>query len=83
MQRMHHACPITVLMCAARRPTAGTVPGAASPSLNASYRNEGTVLVAHPKGVAAATVRMGDDSAVGSVSITRTARRLLTGQACL
>jgi 2-methylaconitate cis-trans-isomerase PrpF len=41
------------------------------------------VRVAHPKGVAAATVRMGDGTVVHSVSVTRTARRLLAGEAYL
>jgi 2-methylaconitate cis-trans-isomerase PrpF len=40
------------------------------------------VFVAHSKGAAAAVVRMGGGT-VHSVSITRTARRLLTGEAYL
>jgi len=42
-----------------------------------------TVSVAHPRGIAEASVRMGGATAVESVSITRTARRLLTGEAYL
>lgn len=85
MQRVHHACPITVLMCAAAAALLpGTIPGAASASLSALPPDDGTtVVVAHPKGIAAATVRMSDGLSVRSVSITRTARRLLAGQAYL
>ena len=84
MQRVHHACPITVLICAAAAAMMpGTVPSAVSGPQSSWHRNDGTVLVAHPKGVAAATVRMGTGPAVHSVSITRTARRLLTGEACI
>jgi 2-methylaconitate isomerase len=89
MQRIHHACPITVLICAAAAAMMpGTIPSAASGPEGAGYgrgrnRHDETVLVAHPKGVAAAAVRLDDGFAVHSVSITRTARRLLTGEACL
>jgi len=84
MQRVHHACPITVLMCAAAAAMLpGTVPSTASRPLSAPDPNDGTILVAHPKGLAAATVLMGDGPLVRSVSITRTARRLLAGQAYL
>jgi 2-methylaconitate cis-trans-isomerase PrpF len=80
MQRMHHACPITVLMCAAAAAwLPGTVPSAASRPPG----GDGTVLIAHPKGLAAATVLMADGPVVHSVSLTHTARRLLAGQAYL
>lgn len=86
MQRVHHACPMTVLLCAAAAALLpGTIPHAASRPR--SGPSGAAVLVAHPKGVAAATARMGDGlgdgTAVHSVSITRTARRLLTGEAYL
>ena len=89
MQRVHHACPITVLICAA---AAAMMPGTVASAVSWPHgaglrrgrdRQDATILVAHPKGVAAATVRLGAGSAVHSVSITRTARRLLTGEACL
>jgi 2-methylaconitate isomerase len=84
MQRVHHACPITVLICAAAAAMMpGTVPSAVSGPQSSWHRDDGTVLVAHPKGVAAARVRMGPGPVVHSVSITRTARRLLTGEACI
>jgi 2-methylaconitate isomerase len=84
MQRVHHACPMTVLLCAAAAALVpGTVPHAASRPRAGPSEGGATVLVAHPKGIAAATVRMGDGAAVHSVSITRTARRLLTGEAHL
>ncbi|MCW2897533.1 MAG: 2-methylaconitate isomerase [Trebonia sp.] len=83
MQRVHHACPMTVLLCAAAATLLpGTVPHAAARPRGGRSEGGGTVLVAHPKGVAAATVRMGDGS-VRSVSVTRTARRLLAGEAYL
>jgi 2-methylaconitate cis-trans-isomerase PrpF len=41
------------------------------------------LLVTHPKGMAAATVRMTGGLALRSVAVTRTARRLLAGQAYL
>jgi 2-methylaconitate isomerase len=84
MQRMHHACPITVVMCAAAAAMLpGTVPSAAAPRLTAQAQGDTTVLVAHPKGMVAATVRMAAGPAVRSVAVTRTARRLLAGQAYL
>ena len=83
MQRVHHACPMTVLVCAAAATLLpGTVPHAAARPRGGRSEGGGTVLVAHPKGVAAATVRMGDGT-VRSVSVTRTARRLLAGEAYL
>ena len=84
MQRLHHACPMTVLMCAAAAALVpGTVPQAAALARGGLPEGTATVSVAHPKGVAAATVRLGSGTAVDSVSITRTARRLLTGEAYL
>jgi 2-methylaconitate isomerase len=84
MQRMHHACPITVVMCAAAAAMLpGTVPSAAAPPLTAQAQGDTTVLVAHPTGMVAATVRMPDGLTVRSVAVTRTARRLLVGQAYL
>jgi 2-methylaconitate cis-trans-isomerase PrpF len=85
MQRMHHACPITVLMCAAAATQLpGTLlPGNAPSAAARPPGSDGIVLIAHPKGVAAATVLMADGPVVRSVSLTRTARRLLAGQAYL
>jgi 2-methylaconitate cis-trans-isomerase PrpF len=84
MGRLHHACPMTVLMCAAAAALVpGTVPHAAAPTLGGLPEGKHTVSVAHPRGVAAATVRLGSGTAVDSVAITRTARRLLTGEAYL
>jgi hypothetical protein len=76
-------CPVTVLLCAAAASLLpGTVPHAAARPRGGGSAGGGTVLVAHPKGVAAATVRIGEGT-VHSVSITRTARRLLAGEAYL
>jgi 2-methylaconitate cis-trans-isomerase PrpF len=84
MQRVHHACPMTVLMCAAAAALVpGTVPQAAARSRVVLPEAVATVSVAHPRGIAEASVRMGGATAVESVSITRTARRLLTGEAYL
>jgi 2-methylaconitate cis-trans-isomerase PrpF len=83
MQRVHHACPMTVLLCAAAASLLpGTVPHAAARERGNASVAGATVLVAHPKGAAAATVRI-DGGTVHSVSITRTARRLLAGEAYL
>ena len=47
---MHHACPITVVMCAAAAAMLpGTVPSAAAPRLTAQAQGDTTVLVGHPK----------------------------------
>jgi 2-methylaconitate cis-trans-isomerase PrpF len=84
MARMHHACPMTVLLCAAAATLIpGTVPHGAALTRGGWPEGGATVSVAHPKGIAAATVRLGSGGAVDSVSITRTARRLLTGEAYL
>ena len=84
MQRMHHACPMTVLMCAAAAALLpGTIPHSAALTRDQLPKGGTAVNVAHPKGIATATVRLGDGAAVTSVSITRTARRLLAGEAYL
>jgi 2-methylaconitate cis-trans-isomerase PrpF len=83
MQRVHHACPMTVLLCAAAAALLpGTVPHAAARPRAEWSEGGGTVLVAHPKGVAAATVRLQEGTVV-SAGITQTARRLLAGEAYL
>lgn len=79
MQRVHHACPMTVLLCtAAAALVPGTIPHALAPDASADG-----VRVAHPKGTSTAAATVDDSGAVGSVSVTRTARRLLTGEAHL
>jgi len=84
MGRVHHACPMTVLMCAATAALIpGTVPHAAALAREGLPESGGAVSVSHPKGIATAAVRLGDGATVDSVSITRTARRLLTGEAYL
>jgi 2-methylaconitate cis-trans-isomerase PrpF len=83
MQRVHHACPMTVLLCAAAAALLpGTVPHAAARLRGERSEVGATVVVAHPKGTAAATVRTAGGT-VHSVSVTRTARRLLAGEAYL
>jgi 2-methylaconitate isomerase len=84
MGRLHHACPMTVLMCAAAAALLpGTIPHTAALARGSKGEGGATVSVVHPKGIATATVRLGDGATVHSVSITRTARRLLTGDAYL
>ena len=78
MQRLHHACPLTVLMCAA---AAIYLPGTL-PQLTGRRSASGRVRIAHPKGIA--TVRVSVSCSTGqitSVSASRTARRLLAGRA--
>jgi 2-methylaconitate cis-trans-isomerase PrpF len=79
MQRVHHACPITVLMCAAAATRLeGTVPHAVA----RAESGEG-VRIAHPKGIVGATVRMDDGPTVRSVGVISTARRILAGEAVM
>src|SRR5699024_11155629 len=79
-QRAHHACPLTVGLCAA---AAAQTPG------TTAHENIGkdladlaqTVRLAHPKGIAEVDVSIerGDYGGPRSVSVVRTARRLLAG----
>ena len=83
MQRVHHACPMTVLLCAAAAALLpSTVPHAAARLRGDGSQGGDTVVVAHPRGTTAATVRTAGGT-VHSVSVTRTARRLLAGEAYL
>ena len=79
MQRMHHAFPMTGALCAAG---AARIPGTIV--AQSAVSPEGPVLLRHAKGVIEidAVVRSGGDGPhVASVSVVRTARRLMTGQA--
>jgi len=78
LQRMHHAYPGTALICtSAAAAIPGTIP-------NEVARLDGPeIRIAHPKGIAAAVTDIdlgGDGPRVISVSITRTARRLMRGE---
>jgi 2-methylaconitate isomerase len=78
MQRLHHACPLTVLMCAA---AAIYLPGTL-PQLTGRKSASGRIRIAHPKGIG--TVRISVSCSTGqimSVCASRTARRLLAGRA--
>lgn len=76
LQRMHHAHPLTGLICTAvAGVTAGTVPNRLR-----GKRSDSWVRVGHPKGVAAAEVRHRADGSVESVAVVRTARRLMAGE---
>jgi len=79
MQRMHHACPFTVLQCAA---AAALTPGSIVADV-ARVRDASAVRAAHPKGVAEARVRVGAENALAAIEVVRTARRLLEGRAFL
>lgn len=76
LQRMHHAHPLTGLICTAvGGVTAGTIPNRLR-----SNQSDAWVRVGHPKGVSAAEVRHGADGAIESVAVVRTARRLMAGE---
>jgi 2-methylaconitate cis-trans-isomerase PrpF len=76
LQRMHHAHPLTGLICTA---VAGVTPGTV-PNRLRGERSDGWVRVGHPKGVSAAEVRHRADGSVDSVAVVRTARRLMAGE---
>jgi 2-methylaconitate isomerase len=78
VQRVHHAYPMTVLTCTA---AAARLPGTIVHDL-ARQDRPGEVRVGHAKGVAAAGITVeprADGPHVASVSVTRTARRLMAG----
>lgn len=80
LQKMHHAYPGTALICTS---AAARVPGTIVNEVAAGADDGDEVRIAHPKGVAEGAVKMdlsGDDPHVVSVSITRTARRLMAGE---
>lgn len=79
VQRVHHAYPMTVLTCTA---AAARLPGTIVHDL-ARQDDPATVRVGHAKGIAAAGIRIdgtAEEPQVASVSVTRTARRLMAGE---
>jgi 2-methylaconitate isomerase len=79
MQRMHHACPFTVLQCAA---AAAMIPGSVTAE-TAGQPGRAAIRIAHPKGVGEAEVEAatgGVSAGVASVTVRRSARRLLDGR---
>jgi 2-methylaconitate cis-trans-isomerase PrpF len=74
--KVHHAMTMTGVMCtAAACRLAGTIPAEV-----ATHRSDGWVRVGHPKGITPVQVQLtdrGDD--VVSVTVERTARRLMSG----
>jgi 2-methylaconitate cis-trans-isomerase PrpF len=80
MQRAHHACPLTTAMClAAATFVPGTIAAEVAPGTAGA-----SVRIAHPKGVASIDVATESDpefTGIRSVSVVRTARRLLEGTA--
>lgn len=79
MQRMHHACPFTVLQCAA---AAALTPGSIVADA-ARVRDASVVRAAHPKGVAEARVCFDAENGLAAIEVVRTARRLMEGRAFL
>jgi len=78
-QRMHHAYPMTVMTCTA---AAARLPGTI-PNEIARADDGGPVRVGHAKGIAEADVHIDqgvEGPRVASVSVTRTARRLMRGE---
>lgn len=76
MRRFHHSCPLTTLMCvAAAIHIPGTIAHELAPSAGL------TVRIAHPRGISEVTVVTGPPGAIRSVSVIRTARRLMAGHA--
>lgn len=78
MQRMHHAYPGTAMICTA---AAAAMPGTIANEVARLTGRE--VRIAHPKGIAVAATDVDTSGAlptVVSVSITRTARRLMRGE---
>lgn len=78
MQRMHHAYPGTAMICTA---AAAAIPGTIANEVTRLTGPE--VRIAHPKGIAAGITDVdlsGPSPQVVSVSITRTARRLMRGE---
>ncbi len=80
MQKMHHACPFTVVQSVA---AAALIEGTIAHECASGFVGK-EVRIAHPKGIAAAVVDGSFDSdpvTISSVAVMRTARRLLKGRA--
>jgi 2-methylaconitate isomerase len=82
MGRFHHACPLTTLLCVAGSAfIPGTIPHAVAP-----LDGPTCVRIAHPKGVVEVSVALRGEGSVhdarriASVSVVRTARRLMEGR---
>lgn len=81
MGKVHRACPMTGVVCTA---AAVGLPGTVPAQLATAHQSGEPVRIGHPKGVAEAAVRIssGDRGpTVESVTVTRTARRLMAGTA--
>lgn len=79
MGRVHHACPVTGVGCLA---AACMLPGTVPAGVVRSPRPGQEVRLGHPKGVSSASARIAVDEAgpvVQSVTLVRTARRLMDG----
>lgn len=78
MQKMHHAYAMTGVMCtAAASKLSGTIPH------EVAGKSESKVRLGHPKGIAEADVEIEEQDGapmVRRVSVTRTARHLMTGE---
>lgn len=81
VQKMHHAFALTGIMCTA---AAALLPGTVPEQLSTAHPSAGSVRIGHPKGLTSATVSLlagGTYPTVQSTSVTRTARRLIRGEA--
>ncbi len=76
MQRIHHAFPLTGALCTA---AAAMIDGTIANQV-CRLRGDGTVRLRHPKGVIEARAKV-DGLIVHSVGVTRSARRLMRGEA--
>jgi len=76
MQKMHHAYPVTGAVCTA---VAANISGTIVNDF--SKVKSGKVIIGHPKGVIDIGVRMSPTDKVESVTVARTARRLMNGMA--
>jgi len=77
MQKMHHAYPVTGSICTA---AASKIPGTIVNQLSEDRGD--TVIIGHPKGIIDLKVRIrpsGENVHIDSVTIGRTARRLMMG----
>ena len=77
MQRIHHAFPMTGALCTA---AATRIDGTIAAQLCRPEGGEGLVRLRHPKGVVELRVDVAGGR-IHSVGVTRTARRLLRGEA--
>ncbi len=77
MGAVHHAFAMTGVMCAA---AATRIPGTVAHTVT-GHRGEEQVVIGHQRGVTGAALSFDDTGEVRSVTVDRTARRLMSGTA--